>query len=241
VATTACVRSTVAPTSAAVTVESSGDALERLRALGAERSKRVPPGSYRLGPGDLVAITVFKLPDMNRKVRVAESGDLQLPLIGPVRAAGRTEAELAAAIADTLSTRFLKHPQVDVFVEEYRSQQVAVTGAVSRPGLHPLTKDRYTILDMLSEAGGLTKEAGSFIEFVPADSPAASDAFRRAQRGEAPPRDGEESLAIDVTSLMRGRNRALLSLPVVAGDVIYVPEAGSFAIEAGWKSPGATR
>ena len=109
-------------------------------------------------------INVFDLPEMNRKVRVSSSGLVQLPLIGAVKATGRSEADLAQEISKKLSNNFVRDPQVDVFVDEYKSQQIGVMGSVAKPGLIPLTKNRYTILDMISEAGGLTKDAGAVVQ-----------------------------------------------------------------------------
>lgn len=216
---------------------------ERLRVLAAERARIEPEKSYLIGSGDLIEINVFDVAEMNRKVRVATSGFIQLPLIGAVRATGRTESDLAQEIAERLNTNFVQNPQVNVFVEEYKSQQVAVTGSVSKPGLYPLTKDRYTILDVISEAGGLTKEAGSIIEFVPAQkSGGRSAAFEVATAGGHVKRlggdEGAEAITIDLNELLRGANRSMLGFSVVAGDVVYVPEAGSFTIEGWVDKPG---
>ena len=210
-----------------------------LASIAAERRDLDPGAAYALGPGDTISVTVFDLDEMNRKVRISQRGDVQLPLIGTVRAAGRSEAELAAEIARRLERDYLQNPQVDVFVDEYRSQQVAVTGAVARPGLHPLTRDRYTILDMLSEAGGLTKDAGSVVEFIPARRAGRSDAFELARSaGTFSEELAGRGIQIPLADLMRGSNRSAVNLAVVSGDVIYVPEAGSFAIDGWVEKPG---
>jgi polysaccharide export outer membrane protein len=221
--------------------------LARLQQLADQRSRRRRDEPYRIGPGDLLEINVFDLPEMNRKVRVGQSGYIQLPLIGAVEAAGRTEAGLSAEIAVRLERDYLNNAQVDVFVEEYKSQQVAVTGAVAKPGLYPLTRDRYTILDMISEAGGLTKDAGSVIEFIPGGSGTASSPFFAvASTGSGLPPGAvaaealarAEAISIDLNELLRGGTREVLNVPVAAGDVIYVPEAGTFTIEGWVDKPG---
>ena len=221
-------------------------ALARLRAISLERETERPAESYRIGPGDLLELNVFDLPELNRKVRVARSGYVQLPLIGAVQAEGRSEAELARDIAARLRRDYLHDPQVDVFVEEYKSQQVAVTGAVAEPGLYPLTRERYTILDMISEAGGLTKDSGGVIEFIPALDGKSSPVFAVASAGDALPAGlgapdslgGSDAVAIDLNELLRGGNQAALNVPVAAGDVIFVPEAGTFTIEGWIDKPG---
>ena len=223
---------------------------DRLKQLLLERARLQRADSYRIGSGDLLEINVFDLAEMNRKVRVSSSGFIQLPLIGAVRAAGLSESELAIQIVTRLTKNYMQDPQVDVFVEEYKSQQVAVTGSVAKPGLYPLTRERYTILDMLSEAGGLTKEAGAIIEFIPASSGRSSAAFEVASAGGRIPigRGGVEDgtdltaagdhISIDLNDLLRGGNRHALNVPVVAGDVVFVPEAGSFTIEGWIDKPG---
>lgn len=224
---------------------------ERLRLLAVERAQLQRPDTYRIGAGDLLEINVFDLEEMNRKVRVSSSGFIQLPLIGAVRAAGRSEAELSGEIAARLLKNYMQDPQVDVFVNEYKSQQVAVTGSVAKPGLYPLTRERYTILDMLSEAGGLTKEAGAVIEFIPFDGIQNSAAFEIAGAGGKIPltrqiaengvdhaASAADHISIDLNDLLRGGNRHALNVPVVAGDVIFVPEAGAFTIEGWVDKPG---
>jgi polysaccharide export outer membrane protein len=219
---------------------------ERLRIIALERSRTATAESYLIGAGDLLEVNVFDLEEMNRKVRVAASGYVQLPLIGAVKAAGRSESDLSAEIAKRLSKNYLQNPQVDVFVEEYKSQQVAVTGSVAKPGLYPLTRDRYTILDMISEAGGLTREGGAVIQFIPAVAGKISAAFEVASAAEGIPLGNDSSgplgsadgISIDLNDLLRGGNKTALNVPVAAGDVIFVPEAGSFTIEGWVEKPG---
>jgi polysaccharide export outer membrane protein len=221
--------------------------LERLREVAAQRTNVQPAESYTIGEGDLLEINVFDLDEMNRTTRVASSGFVQLPLIGAVQAKDKTETQLAADIASRLEKNYLQNPQVFVFVKEFNSQQVAVTGSVAKPGLYPLTRKRYTILDMISQGGGLTKEAGSVIEFIPASDGKPSAAFEIASAGtgnpvtpkseEGPP-SADQSISIDLSDLLRGRSRAALNIPVAAGDVIYVPEAGSFTVEGWVEKPG---
>ncbi len=217
---------------------------QRLARLAAERVNAEPRGNYVIGAGDLVEINVFDLAEMSRKERVTSGGFIQMPLIGAVQAGGRTEAELAADIASRLAGNYLQNPQVSVFVNEYKSQQVAVTGSVAKPGLYPLTREHYTILDMLSEAGGRTRDAGSIIQFVPAPAGGTSSAFAAARAGAegVNPGRGDASsdvVSVDLDQLMQSSRNVNLSFPLVAGDVIYVSEAGSFTVEGWVERPGA--
>ena len=107
---------------------------------------------YRIGPQDLLKIEVFGVPDLNRAVRVNASGQIALPLIGLVQAAGLTGEQLAAAIAAELAKDYLQNPQVTIFIEEFTSQRVTVVGAVKNPGVYPL-KGRTTLLQVVASAG----------------------------------------------------------------------------------------
>lgn len=221
---------------------------ERLRRLAIERAAIQPSRNYLIGPGDIVEINVFDLQELTKKLKVNSSGFIQLPLIGVVQAAGRSQEQLAADIAGKLGSDFLQDPQVEVVVEGYESAQVAVTGSVARPGLYPLTRERYTILDMISQAGGLTPNAGAMIQLIPAINGKASSAFAAANASALPVlgkvEGGEtntvisDSVAIDLNDLLRGGNRTALNVVVVPGDVIFVPEAGTFTIEGWIDKPG---
>ncbi len=113
---------------------------------------------YRLGPLDLLTISVFGITELNQDVRVNSGGEISLPLIGTVRAGGKTIVELQHDIAAKLSDGYLQSPQVSVFVKEYTSQRVTVEGAVVRPGVIPLT-GRTTLLQVVATSGGLTELA----------------------------------------------------------------------------------
>ncbi len=126
--------------------------------LGSER--------YRIGPGDVLEVRLYKLPDLSREaLRVEESGTIRMPLIEEdIQAACKTEGELAKEIA----TRYLplmRNPQVDVFIKEYQSRPVAVIGAVNTPGRFQLQK-RIRLLDLLSFAGGPAERAGRNVQIV---------------------------------------------------------------------------
>jgi polysaccharide export outer membrane protein len=116
------------------------------------------PIDYRIGPGDLLKLDVFGVPDLNRSVRVNASGQISLPLIGVVQASGQTGEQLAADIAARLAQEYLQNPQVTIFIEEFTSQRVTVGGAVKTPGVFPL-KGKTTLLQAVAQAGGPTSVA----------------------------------------------------------------------------------
>jgi polysaccharide export outer membrane protein len=113
---------------------------------------------YRVGPQDLIEITVFQVPDLSRTVRVNSGGQISLPLIGVVQAGGLTIPELEKALAAKLSQKYLQEPQVTAFVKEFTSQRVTLEGSVAKPGIYPLT-GRTTLLQAIAMGGGLDRVA----------------------------------------------------------------------------------
>jgi len=109
---------------------------------------------YRVGAQDLLAISVFGVPDLNKEVRVKSNGQVTLPLIGVIMAGGRTIPELEADLARKYSDGYLQRPQVSVFVKEFTSQRVTVEGAVIQPGIYPIN-GRTTLIQAIALARGL--------------------------------------------------------------------------------------
>jgi len=111
---------------------------------------------YRIGPKDLLEITVFELPELNQTVRVSEDGSITLSLLGKVDVAGLTAQELEKRIAALLDQQFTKGAHVTVFIKEY--QKVSVIGAVGNPGQYEIVGPT-TLLHVIAQAGGLTAQA----------------------------------------------------------------------------------
>ena len=109
---------------------------------------------YRIGPLDLLEVSVFQVEDLHREVRVNSTGYISLPLIGAVQAGGKTVPELEAGIAAKLTENYLQDPQVSVFVKEFTSQRITVEGAVKKPGIFPIT-GRTTLLQIMALSEGL--------------------------------------------------------------------------------------
>ena len=92
------------------------------------------PNEYRIGALDLLEIKVLSAEEMNRSVRVDSRGNINLPLIGLVPAAGLTGYELEKSIAEKLAVDYMQNPQVSVFIKEFTSQRVTVQGVVKKAG-----------------------------------------------------------------------------------------------------------
>src|SRR5437016_5206890 len=116
-----------------------------------EAARASSPGTG-IGAGDTITIVCVQSEEISKPWRVGESGDVNLPLIGVVHAAGRTAEQLEADLVLKLKEYFFV-PEVTVYVSEFRSQPVTITGAVDKPGIVQLQGNR-TLFDTLMLAGG---------------------------------------------------------------------------------------
>jgi polysaccharide biosynthesis/export protein len=107
---------------------------------------------YVIGTDDVLAINVWKEPEFSHPVQVRSDGDISLPLIGELKAAGKTPLELQQDITTKLSTYF-KEPDVTVMVTEMNSRKFNILGRVRKPGSYSLAATK-TVLDAIAEAGG---------------------------------------------------------------------------------------
>src|SRR6185369_8997244 len=121
---------------------------------------------YRIGPGDVLDIRVYNRPQLSREaVRVEGNGMIRMPLVeNDIQAACMTEGELAKEISSRYA-RYYKNLQVDVFIKEYHSKQVAVIGAVNEQSRFELQR-RVRLLELLTYAKGPTAKAGQTINIV---------------------------------------------------------------------------
>ena len=167
-----------------------------------------PPGplksDYVIGKEDLLELGVFEQPDLTRTVRVSGDGTISLPLLGVVPLAGLSTKQAEEKLRELLSDKYLTDPQVWVFVKEAKSRKVSVVGAVEKPGSIEMLGDR-TLLEAISEAGGLTHQAGRDLYVL---RPDASGAATR--------------IDIDLDDLMINGN-PVLNIALAPGDVINIP------------------
>jgi len=177
---------------------------------------------YGLSVGDLVRVTVYDHPDLATETRITEGGGILFPLLGEVSVAGASASEAAARIAKALeSGGFIKKPQVNVVVMEFRGQEISVLGQVNRPGKFPLQK-ASRLTDVLALAGGVT--------------PLAADTLILISRRDGKARHTE----IDLPSLFREGGEAL-DQDVTSGDIVYAPREPRFYIYGEVQRPGAFR
>jgi polysaccharide export outer membrane protein len=139
------------PVSAAPSAEGTTSALNPSTAVTID-------ANYRISPNDLMEFDVFGVPDMKRDVRVNASGELSLPLIGQVPVAGLTSQAAEQLIATRYEEKYLRDPQVSLFIKEFTTRRVAIEGAVLRPGVYPMT-GQLTLLRALALSGGFAPYA----------------------------------------------------------------------------------
>jgi len=162
------------------------------------------PGStgYKIGPLDVLEFSVFKVPELQRVAQVAETGTVNLPLVGEVQAAGKTAQQVERDLAAKLGAKYLQSPQVTILVKEFNSQRVTVEGAVKTPGVQPL-RGQMSLLQVLAQAGGLDSAVSDSTVLV----------FRQI--------DGKRAAArFDIAQIRAGTANDPV---VLAGDVIVAP------------------
>jgi polysaccharide export outer membrane protein len=120
---------------------------------------------YRVGPGDVLDVTVFGNDDLSRTSTVETNGSISLPLLGEVRVEGLSVAEVKDKLTTLLARDYLVNPQVDVKVKEFQSQFVIVVGEVNSPGRKPL-RGKTRLIDVLVDCGGFTPRASGEIEIT---------------------------------------------------------------------------
>jgi protein involved in polysaccharide export with SLBB domain len=154
-------------TSGAGGFDSSAD-LARLERLWAQRHAADSANQdYPIGPGDVLTISVPDIDQLaQRRVRVSPRGTIELPMLGTIQAAGLSEDGLASEL-DAKLRKYMYTPQATVFVDEYHNREVAVIGAVNRPGLVLLSSPSESLLDVITQAGGLSSAAADEIILIP--------------------------------------------------------------------------
>lgn len=196
---------------------------------------------YRIGPEDVLEITIFEweLREETKtvEVRVAESGIVSLPVIGDIEARGLTVAEIKNLTERRLvDGGFIRAPRVSIIVKEFRSKKIAVVGAVTDPGVYTLRQNVTTLLDILSLAGGVSENAG-YLLYVTHTMPNSESVGPKTSAVKSDETAMKDIIAIDLYELMETGD---LSLNVVLrnGDIVNVPEAKRFSVIGYVGEPG---
>ncbi len=159
--------------------------------------------SYMIGAQDVLAINVWKEPEMSREVPVRPDGMITLPLINDVKAAGLTPLELTELLKEKLK-KYVEDPLVTVIVTAINSRKVYILGEVGHPGALPLLTN-MTVLQALSSAGGFTQYANTGKIYV-----------LRTENGK------QQKLPFNYKEVIRGE-KTEQNIVLKPGDTIVVP------------------
>jgi len=159
------------PVSQAATSVTSAASGTQAKASDASKDTADESALTKLGPGDLIEVNVYNVPELTTKARVGNSGDIYLPLIDYVHVEGLTQEEAQTVIEKRLSDGgFVRNPHVTIFVDEAASQGVTLLGEVGKPGIYPDVTD-HKLYEVLSEAGGFTASASRKIAIIRRNRP----------------------------------------------------------------------
>jgi len=182
---------------------------------------------YRVGPGDVLEISVFALENPEETTvlerTVDGDGNITLPWIGNLHVAGRTRREIEEEVARRYGEGYLLNPQVAVNVKEYRSHAVVVTGAAAKPGVYFLRKEGTTLLEVLAMAGGLDAAAGDRVVVMRSGEGrrGSGAVLRDGLSGGASARE-DSVVVVALEDLLEGGAGAG-NVPVNPGDVVLIP------------------
>jgi polysaccharide export outer membrane protein len=175
--------------------------------------------NYIVGSGDVLKIDVYDHPDLQKTVRVSNNGFIAIPFIGQVQVKGMTIPSVTKKLTQLLADGYIVNPQVNIFIEEFRSKKAVILGQVNKPGLAELRGD-MTILEIISQAGGLKESAGD------------TATIKRIQGGK------DEVLLVNIKSIMEGGDLSQ-NILIQDGDTIYISKGGMCFVTGEVKNPDA--
>jgi len=159
---------------------------------------------FVIGTGDVLAVNVWKEPEISRVVPVRSDGRISLPLVGELQASGKTAHQLEQELGGKLK-EFVSEPEVTIIVQEIRSQRFNILGMVAKPGSYTLTKP-MRVIDAIALAGG-------FRDFAK-----QKDIYVLRRNGDGP----ETKLPFNYKEVIKGRN-SQQNIPLETNDTIVVP------------------
>jgi polysaccharide biosynthesis/export protein len=168
-----------------------------------------------IGPRDLLDVSVFEAEELSRTMRVSDAGDISMPLLGVVRAEGRTTLELAAYLEGALRGKYMLDPHVAVEVKEAATQSIYVLGEVVQPGSYTASnRDGLTVLRAVAAARGVKPTAKQKRAIVIRPQPVGEPL----------------QIPVNLDDVVKGKSTDLALLP---NDVVYVPRNSERAVAIG--------
>jgi polysaccharide biosynthesis/export protein len=195
---------------------------------------RVGP-NYLIGPEDVLTIDVFDVPELSKMdVQVGNDGTITVPLLGAVKAAGLTQRQLRAELTREWGAKYLQHPQVTLFIKEFKSRPVAVVGSVEKPGEYYLT-GRRTLVEVLAMAGGLAKGGQAAGRDVLVQRPTG---FKDLPQVDGLRQTDANTVAINLKKLVYEQDRQL-NLEIEPFDTVSVSRPDLVYLAGDFTKPGA--
>lgn len=173
-----------------------------------------------IGKLDKVSVAVFELPELDRDMQVDTNGNVQMPLIGSVRAEGFTTEQLAQQISEQLAARYIRSPSVQVTIKEAVTKVVTVGGAVKSPGVFPV-RGETNLLSVIALAAGPAESANPsrvvVFRQIAGERRAAAFDLKQIQTGRAPNPViyGNDSVIIDGSRLDKAYRDILQAVPLL--------------------------
>ena len=218
---TSSVANAFAPTGAAVHSAAASQAADALTSV-------AKPGNaaYKIGPLDVLDVTVFKVPDLAKTVQVAEDGTINYPLIGEVPAAGKTAHELEQSLTAKLGAKYLRDPQVTVMIKEYNSQRVTVSGSVKTSGVYAI-KGNTSLMQVIAMAGDVdtATDSGDVVVFRTIDGQRSAARFDidaiKAGRAADPQVEPGDVVVVDSSATKVALHNVLMALPLATTAAVF--------------------
>lgn len=174
---------------------------------------------YILGPGDVIRVTVYDNEDLKTEARISDEGFVIMPLLGQVKLAGMTVAQASDHIITLLADGYIINPQVNIFIQEFRSKKAIILGRINKPGLIEMSGP-ITLLELISQAGGLADDFGEKVT------------IKRVENGK------DHVIQVDLKSLIEGGDLKQ-NIDIRDGDTIYVGKAGMCYVTGEVQTPNA--
>jgi len=175
--------------------------------------------NYIVGSGDVLKIDVYDHPDLQKRVRVSNDGSIVIPFIGLVDVGGMSLTEVTQKLTTLLADGYIVNPQVNIFIEEFRSKKAVILGQVYKPGIAEL-RGATTFLEIVSQAGGLKEGAGD------------TATIKRTKDGKT------EVLVVNINSMVEGGDLSQ-NILIHDGDTIYISKGGMCYVTGEVKNPDA--
>lgn len=180
-----------------------------------------PGASYKIGPLDVLEISVFKVPDLTKSLQVAEDGTINYPLIGQVQASGKTAKDLEQTLSQKLGAKYLHDPQVTVLVKEFNSQRVTISGSIKTSGVYSI-KGATSLMQLVAMAGDIdtSTDSGDIVVFRTVNGQRTAAKFDiddiKAGKAEDPQVQPGDVIVVDSSATKVALSNVLKVLPLAS-------------------------